>query len=154
MSWLTDADRCPNMESVAVGAVAGPNIGARGYGRPSGKCENDTEEMWEVRPFHDFAGPSLRCRHTDLRMIPASWMAEARNRSYDLEGITGRFQGPCLLKPVVSCKRFGLSHDPPSSSDVHSWWGNQIYFSMASRLQQMLAQRTRKGPGELWHFHS
>ena len=137
-----------------VGAVAGPEIGARGYGRPIGKCETHTEEMWEVLPFHDVAALILRCRRLDLRMIPASWMEEARNRSYDFGGITGRFQGPCLLKPVVSCKRFCLPHDPPRSSDVHSWWGNQTYFMMASRLQQLLEQRTRKGLGELRHFQS
>jgi hypothetical protein len=137
-----------------VGAVAGPEIGARGYGRPIGKCETHTEEMWEVLPFHDVAAPILRCRRLDLRMIPASWMEEARNRSYDFGGITGRFQGPCLLKPVVSCKRFCLPHDPPRSSDVHSWWGNQTYFMMASRLQQLLEQRTRKGLGELRHFQN
>ena len=138
-----------------VGAVAGPEIGARGYGRPIGKCETHTEEMWEVLPFHDVAAPILRCRRLDLRMIPASWMEEARNRSYDFGGITGRFQGPCLLKPVVSCKRFCLPHDPPRSSDVHSWWGNQTYLVIASRLQQLLERRSRKGLGELMsHFRS
>ena len=107
-----------------VGAVAGPNIGACGYGRPNGKCENGTEELWEVRPFHDYLAAPIICRRTDLRMIPASWMEEARNSSYDFRGITGDFQGPCLLE------------------------------FMAKRLQQMLAQRTRKGLGELWHFQS
>lgn len=137
-----------------VGAVAGPEIGARGYGRPIGPCETQTEEMWEVLPFHRVAAPFLRCRRDDLRMIPESWMKEARDRSYDFEGITGWFQGPCLLKPVVSCERFCLPHDPPRSSDVDSWWGNQIYCVMASRLIQLLEQRTRKGLGELRHFQS
>ena len=109
--------------------------------------------MWVVHPFHGVAAP-IEFRRDHLRVIPQNWIQEARDKAYDFQGITSEFQGPCLLEPVVSVSRFGLPYDPPETSDIRSWWGEHLFFFMATRLQQMLSQRRRKGLGELWHFQA
>jgi hypothetical protein len=61
--------------------------------------------------------------------------------------MTKLFQAPCLHTSVVSSTSFEDMTEPPSSLTVKSWWGNAIFFAMASRLQNLLLMGRKPSKG-------